>query len=450
MQWFWKMILAKRWLRSDKIWTSSFLYSPLLRRIPLFFDTQALLRSQYWTREDIDALRDERLRLLIRKAERMPFWEGRLAATRVNSSSSAIYTSFLDVPILTKKDFLAQSPDRYLEEELLPYSSFDRTSGSTGRPFGFYHDRSYTLRSFGICERMFRNAADGERPHVITMRVRQRPGFVFTKFSFFHLRNYNSLPSRLSQLKELLSSLKARPIVFTWTSVAIELARILRESPTTKLPIRSFIVSGESLPDAQRKNIEGATGSRVFMLYGASDMGRLASECTHGRLHINEEWALLEVVDGNGNLVENGIEGRIVVTLYDNEVMPFVRYNSGDLGMINHDMCPCGRTLRTLQVRGREVQLLNFPDGRTVSLLDISVVFEKYYPAVTQFQILRTSSYGFTVRLVSGPNFKVREEALTGHLQKLLHPRAELQWDFVETIESGPSGKAVYFIDKQL
>ncbi len=440
-------VLLKKGLRSDSIWTLPFSYrNRAVRRIPLALDTHALLKSQYWPRERLNAYRDARLAGLFRHASRIPFWKERMDTACIETGPFHA-ESLLQMPIVSKQDFTTRKVSSYTDGTLIRNSTFEQTSGSTGRPFGFYHDRQYELRSYAVCERMFYTAGKGERFPIITMRTRERMGFAFTNYRFFHVRGFNSLRHRLPQLVELIQPFKGKVILFGFSSWILELARLLREQHIS-LPLRAVMIAGEELSENRRKEIEGTLGAPVYMYYAASELGRIAFECEHRRLHINEEWSYVEVVDDSGAPLPKGKEGRIVMTLFDNHVMPFIRYDSGDLGVMSEEPCPCGRTLHTIQVRGRQLQLIRFPDKRIVSLLDISVSLDKFGSAIEKFQIVRESDYSFSIRVVQGATFEERKDDITEHVARLIHPRAQITLETVDAIESGPSGKAVYFIDR--
>ena len=78
--------LLKQGWRTDFVWTNPLVYGSFLKLVPLFLDTRALMRSQYWSREKIEHLQDERLRALFRCAIRIPFWRDVFSAAYVNMS----------------------------------------------------------------------------------------------------------------------------------------------------------------------------------------------------------------------------------------------------------------------------------------------------------------------------------------------------------------------------
>ena len=98
-----------------------------------------------------------------------------------------------------------------------------------------------------------------------------------------------------------------------------------------------------------------------------------------------------------------------------------------------------------MRVLGRQAEIIIFDDGRSVSLLDISVVFDAFSGAIRQYQIQQTGTYTFVIYVIPGPTFDEQNEALRAMLIRVIHENAQLEWQPVDEIESAASGKAVYF-----
>ncbi len=437
-------ILKKVGVRSDLLWTSRALYLKPFRFLPFFADVAALHRSQYWTRAQIESYTKDRLLALMQDANRLPFWREHFKACGVDPDG-ADPIHFGRISVISKLQFQKEGVTGYINEALKPFSSPDHTSGSTGRPFDFFVDRSYELRAFAICERMLRAATGGERPIVISLRPREKLGFIFFKHHLFFLQNYNNIRHRLPALKELLDTIARPVILYGFPSAFIELAERVKEAGY-RFNIKAAISTGESIRPSERSHIETNLHTNFFINYATRELGWLAFECEQHGLHLNEEWAFVEILDDNGEALPDGHEGHVVVTPFDNRVMPLIRYNNGDRGIISATPCPCGRTLRTIQVAGRQVEFITFEDGRTVSSLDLSTTFDWFSGSVKQFRVVQTAPLSFTVTVVPGHNFKKMQEKLTMRLVRLLHPAAVITWDVVEEIPAAKSGKAVTFV----
>ena len=99
------------------------------------------------------------------------------------------------------------------------------------------------------------------------------------------------------------------------------------------LKVRAVLTSSEPLEAAMRSRIMALWGAAVFDHYGRTEAGRGgAVECqAHEGMHIRENDLYFELIDGE-----------LLVTTLTREGMPFIRYRTGDRGVITYEPCPCG------------------------------------------------------------------------------------------------------------
>ena len=111
---------------------------------------------------------------------------------------------------------------------------------------------------------------------------------------------------------------------------------------------------GEALSAARREFVRRAFGCPVTNSYGASEFLSLASECRHGQLHFNSDWAILEPVDAKGRAVAPGEPcATTLLTNLANHVQPLIRCDLGDQVILQTLGCPCGSRLPVIEVQGR-------------------------------------------------------------------------------------------------
>lgn len=284
---------------------------------------------------------------------------------------------------------------------------------------------------------------------LVSLRSKNRIGVSLQRGGYmFFVRGYLGLRHRFEQLQQYLASYPNGVVMLAFTSSLIELARLSLEKKVT-LPLRGIVSGGEGVRDSDRALVRAAFNLDIFAGYSTRELGWIGFECEQHAIHINEEWALVEIVDTEGRALPDGERGRVVVTTFDNRVMPFIRYDTGDVGTIDTEPCTCGRTLRTIRVLGRQVEYLTFEDGRTVSLLDFSQLFDGYTKVVKQFQIIQAEQYRFLVKVVTGPSFEQFKDELATRLAQILHANAVVEWSAVESIPEGPNGKALYFVSME-
>jgi phenylacetate-CoA ligase len=125
--------------------------------------------------------------------------------------------------------------------------------------------------------------------------------------------------------------------------------------PTKDLFIDKILCAGEpgaSIP-ATKKRMEQAWAAKVYDHVGATEIGAWGYECTAqpGGLHVNEALFLVEIedVETGESITGPGRQGTLVITAFDREAQPCVRFDSKDIAEWADEPCPCGRTFRLIK-----------------------------------------------------------------------------------------------------
>lgn len=408
-------------------------------------DRAALRRSQYWPQSKLLELKSGRLRRLLSNAQKLAFWADVFREADIIPSQFQ-FSDIERLPIITRADFRDLEEDLYISSSLKRHSFLDRTSGSTGVPFQFYVDRGAVLRSFAVRDRMFLVATGGVRYQILVIRAAWRMGVAFFKCKLFYLKGTQTIPERLPKLAEMVNRNFPEGVILSVVgSWALALAREV-EKTNIRFPIRAISSGGEAMLPAEREYIEKTLDTKLFLTYASQENFCMAFECELHALHLTEEQLHIEIVDFAGRALPQGVVGRVVVTGFDNRVMPFIRYANGDIGSISAESCPCGRTLPTLSVVGREKDVIRLPDDMEVALMDISPIFNSFFTYVRQYQIVQKGPADFLVKVVVAGDFHAKKDDLTARLTRALHPSARIVWEIVSDIAPTASGKAVYFL----
>ena len=157
------------------------------------------------------------------------------------------------------------------------------------------------------------------------------------------------------------------------------------------LGIRVAFVTSERLYDEQRQQISKTFGCRVANGYGGRDAGFIAHECPRGGMHITAEDIIVEIVDHQGVPLPCGEAGEIVVTHLATAAFPFIRYRTGDIGVLDSKPCICGRGLPLLkEIQGRSTDFLVAQDGTVMHGLALIYILRDL-PQVRNFKIMQES-----------------------------------------------------------
>ena len=210
-----------------------------------------------------------------------------------------------------------------------------------------------------------------------------------------------SVTAPIEQLCEELQTWRPA-FVASYPSMLVELAR-QQEAGRLRLTPLALWSGGEGLAASTRDWIESVFGAPVINDYGASECLAIAFECPHGRLHLNDDWVLLEPVDAQDQPVPAGTASHsVLLTNLANRVQPLIRYRLGDSVTMHPDDCPCGNHRPSFTVEGRCDDTLQFPNaaGDVVHLSPMAVTTALEEGAdVHRFQLRQTASDALELRL---------------------------------------------------
>ena len=172
---------------------------------------------------------------------------------------------------------------------------------------------------------------------------------------------------------------------------------------TLRFRPREIWTGGETLSAAVRLRLEQTLGCAVRNSYGASEFLAIGWECSHGRMHVNADWVILEPVDEQHRPVPPGqASDRILLTNLANHVQPLIRYELDDQITEQPGRCSCGSPLPVIEVQGRrdESLLMTGRHGEAITLLPLALttVLEEE-AGVFDFQLLQRDGHTLELRL---------------------------------------------------
>ena len=153
------------------------------------------------------------------------------------------------------------------------------------------------------------------------------------------------------------------------------------------------------------------TGVQTCALPILAERVAFAAECERGNLHVNTDYAYVEIVDNDGRPT-NGM-GYVVGTTFHNMLMPLVRYKTTDLTKWKPGMCACGRTYPMIEpVIGRVEEAIIGSRGSNIS--DLLYRILKGVQGMRQLQVAGVGPGQLEIRVIPGPGFDEQQS------QKLL------------------------------
>ena len=211
--------------------------------------------------------------------------------------------------------------------------------------------------------------------------------------------------------------------------------------------LRRACFVAEPLQPSLRTRFEEEYGIDTYQMYGATEVGDIAYECSEkAGWHICED-VIVEIVDpATGRCVEPGQLGEVVVTRL-NDIFFLMRFGTGDLSSIIKEDCPCGRTaLRLKGIAGRVGDAVKVR-GMFVAPSQVTRVREAF-PRV-RFQVVVTrEAYRdvLTVAIVEDEHYKAID---TGHFREVFRDICAVKIDGIEPVEEALSNTDTSIIDKR-
>jgi phenylacetate-CoA ligase len=211
------------------------------------------------------------------------------------------------------------------------------------------------------------------------------------------------------------------------------------------LGIKVAFVTSERLYDDQRADISRVFGCPVANGYGGRDAGFIAHECPAGGMHITAEDIVVETVGDDGKPVPLGSPGEIVVTHLATAGFPFIRYRTGDVGVLGKSDCACGRGLPLIaEIQGRSTDFVVARDGTVMHGLALIYPIRDL-PGIDSFRIVQESLDRIAVQVVPGAGYgPTTEAAISRGLASRLGAGVDIAIERVDRIAPEASGKYRY------
>ena len=370
--------------------------------------------------------------------------------------------NWLDLPVLTKKDLQKPLKERlskgYSEKSVF----INKTSGSSGDPFVFAKDKeahaitwasiihrfgwyaidfnsSYQARFYGIPldfigyrkERLKDFLSKRYRFPIFDLSDKVLDGV----FNHFKTKKFDYINGYTSSIVLFGKYLQARNIILTDIC------------PTLKV----CMVTSEMLFEDDKILLEKHLGIPIVNEYGASELDLIAFQSrsvgTKDEWQVNSETLFVEILDEKNQPVPYGIEGKIVITSLYNKAHPFIRYEIGDVGILDEKSTLKKPILKKLIGRTSDIAIL--PSGKKSPGLTFYYVTKSIIEDggnVKEFIIRQTKLDTFEIDYVSSIALTSKqileiEKAIANYLEPGLH----FTYNRKEVLERTKRGKLKQF-----
>ncbi|MFZ5568866.1 MAG: phenylacetate--CoA ligase family protein [Thermodesulfobacteriota bacterium] len=422
---------------------------------------EVLEKSQYWSRERLAEWQFNRLKLVLNQAyEHTVLYRRRFDEIGFHPRDFRDFSDLRKLPLLRKMDLKNHLneliADNYPEKDI-----HESTTGGTTADYTVFYRDNASLN--------FKLASTMRHDRWCGWDIGEKEAIVWpASIDFRGEKNWKSF-IRNQLLDRRLRIFAGVLDEKTLHDICRQLERfrpcLMRGFPNPISVMADFIESGnryhiqpgaiksvgEPLSSRAREQFKKVFHCDVFDYYLSRESGTIASECEkHFKMHMNAETLYIEFLK-NGQPVENGESGDVVVTDLFNLGMPFIRYQVGDIGAPVQGSCTCGRTLPLMEMgAGRESDYLISPhDGSLIMGLSLLVPLVEN-PKVGQLQIIQDERDHIILRIAKDKDFQTENMTLLEKtIGNIFHGKMRFTVEFVDAIPHDKSGKYRFAIRKE-
>ncbi len=257
------------------------------------------------------------------------------------------------------------------------------------------------------------------------------------------LNAFQMSPEKMTDYLKAIEKFQPRCIYGYASSLTLLCKHAQRTGKTIHLPnLKVVCTTGEPLYPEQREIIAKTFKVPVANEYGSRDAGFIAHENAHQQMLQMSESNIVEVLDAQGNPVNPGETGEVVITGLCSEAQPFIRYRTGDMASLSNETDKDGRGLHVIeQIHGRSTDFLIHEDGSIVHAL-AAIYILRETEGVEQFKIIQHDINEFEVLIVTNSFWNsLGQNNIIDKMKARFGKSCQTTLQFVDSIPPETSGK---------
>lgn len=376
----------------------------------------------------------------------VPFYQKELKIDKIESLAEFSY-----LPLVNKKKMM-ENLNNFVNKQLLKTYWKGSTSGSTGTPFNYYRDRKSLQFEYALYDKFY-DYVSGEHScrkarisgvNIVKANCKKPPFWYF-------VRTYNQLQCSayhidVNTYKSYLNAFKKYDVKLGtgYASAWLFLSQYILDNSVKAPRLKAIVTDSEGLSNQEKLVIEEAFNCSVYQTYGLSEIGMVAVQCKNNHYHIFTDRCYVETVDENGKIIDDEEVGEILVTDLYSYNAPFIRYKTGDTGILKHDDCGCGwETPYIKELYGRIEDYVVTSDGRKVRRLGH---IARPARGIIGMQLIQNKPGFLNINVLPADNFEPESMNDVLKLSKDYLGDMGITWEIVDELERTDAGKVKYVI----
>lgn len=380
--------------------------------------------------------------------EHIPFYQENLKTYNIKTLNE-----MENIP-LTSKNIMKNDINHFIDNNMVKKLWNGTTSGSTGMPFSYFRDKNSMQFEYALYDKMYEFLVGIENftkarlsgVNVVKANATKPPFWYFIKV-------YNQLQLSAYHIDENTSELYLNALrnyqVDLGTGYAsswLFLAQYTQDMGFIPPNLKVIVTDSEGFSKEDKLKVENAFNCSVYQTYGLGEVGMVAIQCSNGHYHSFADRCIIEVIDDNGKLAKKGQEGEIVVTDLYSFNAPFIRYQTGDRGILGYSECGCGwKTTYIKELIGRIDDYVLTLSGRKIGRLSH---IAKPARGVVGMQLIQYKPGYLDIKVKPANDFVSDSMNEVLKVAKEYLGDMKITWELTDELEKTRSGKVRYVIRK--
>ncbi len=352
-----------------------------------FFEINRLKRLND---KQLQIYRDKQVKKIINYAFTVPLYNDKYKKAGIQPSQINEIKDLHKLPLISKFDINSYYPDGIIsakadKDKLIKIT----TSGTTGKKLSIFSNPFDVILWFFVYIRVIREHGINWRKNKLTIIGDFAPhtiGTGYVKQGFLKNLKGNKFFKNIQWLdinnepKNVIKEVdKFQPdFIGGYPGMLGHLALLKEKGYGQNINPQYIATIGSVLDSSLKKFIQETFSAPVFEVYGATETGTMAFQCSKGNYHIMSDLVHMEV-ENNGNVVPYGKPGKLIVTKLYGYGTPIIRYDAiNDIVALKQGKCNCGMAGSLLErVYGRSDLSLLFKDGKVLLASSFAEIFSR-------------------------------------------------------------------------
>ena len=368
----------------------------------------------------IQKYKDKAIRYMVKFAYNVPLYHDKYKEAGVHPSDIHGIKDLRKLPFITKDDIRQNFPDKIVPTNFNKNNGYIIcTGGTTGKPVCLYTNfltigkgLSTTIRELKLLKINPKKTRAVHIGNFNQYRIDMVARDYFYRYLklFYSDKNILNIDVNTPILKMIENLEKFNPdMIISYPAIFQHLAFFRRKGKGKNIKPKICWTGGAMLDDYTRKYVEEAFGTHLLNIYPSVEAcGDIAFECLKGKWHVNDDFYHLEAMDENGEILDSGKRGHLVITRLWGYATPIIRYTGMDdwVKLLYDIKCDCGICSTVIKngVEGRMRANIVLPSGKVFppgAFCFIEPVVSKYKTfKIKQYQVVQKKIDEIDVLLV--------------------------------------------------